>query len=207
MKQPDREEFVIAIKREVEAQVDKGVYSIIPREDLPKEATLLPAVWQMRQKREVLTNKIKKYKARLNIDGSTMVYKRDYDLAYAPVATWNSIRLLLAMTLLNSWHTMQLDYVLAYPQAPVERDMYMKIPKGFEAEGYGIEREDAQDYILKIHKNIYGSKLAGRVWNQYLVRKLKKTGFTQSIVDECMFYTEDKQLCNLYRWLDPGRPK
>jgi hypothetical protein len=32
-----------------------------------------------------------KYKARLNVDGSQMQPGRDYDLTYAPVASWESI--------------------------------------------------------------------------------------------------------------------
>ncbi|KAI2512304.1 hypothetical protein MHU86_2180 [Fragilaria crotonensis] len=56
----------------------------------------------------------------------------------------------------------------------------------------GMELEDGSnpnDFVLKIHRNIYGQKQAGRVWNQYLVRKLvKDLGFQQSAVDECVFY-------------------
>jgi hypothetical protein len=81
------------------------------------------------------------------------------------------------------WHTTQIDYVLAFPQAPVERDIYMEIPKGFDQ---GANRKE---YVLKIHRNIYGQKQAGRVWNKYLVDKLiHKVGFKQSKVDECVFY-------------------
>jgi hypothetical protein len=32
------------------------------------------------------------------------------------------------------WHTTQLDFVLAFPQAPVEQVIYMSIPEGFEVE-------------------------------------------------------------------------
>ena len=31
----------------------------------------------------------------------------------------------------------------------------------------------------------------GRVWNKHLCAKLKKVGFKQSIIDECVFYKED----------------
>ena len=79
------------------------------------------------------------------------------------------------LTIQNGWHSKQLDYVLAFPQAPVEKEIYMKIPKGFEIDGAKPE-----DYVLKLHKNVYGQKQAGRVWNKYLVRKLtKELGFTQ----------------------------
>ena len=81
---------------------------------------------------------------------------------------------------------MQLDYVLAYTQAPVEIDnLYMQVPKGFEVPG-----ENSNNYALKIERNIYGQKQAGRVWNKHLVTKLtsKQVGFKQSQVDEWVFY-------------------
>ena len=60
----------------------------------------------------------------------------------------------------------------------------MEIPKGFEV-GSGNKK----DYALKIHRNIYGQKQAGRVWNKYLADKLiNEVGFTQSKIDECLFY-------------------
>jgi hypothetical protein len=58
----------------------------------------------------------------------------------------------------------------------------MAIPKGFEVEG------EAQDYVLKLKKNLFGQKQAGRVWNQHLVDKLKEVGFIPSQIDECLFY-------------------
>ncbi len=46
-----------------------------------------------------------------------------------------------------------------------------------------------KDYALKIHRNIYGQKQAGRVWNQYLVDKLvRELKFVQSKHDDCVFY-------------------
>ena len=86
----------------------------------------------MKRKRDIKTNKVKKWKARLNIDGSRMKPGVHYDQTYSPVVSWSSIRLLLTLAAIHNWHTEQLDDVLAYPQAPVEREIYIKIPKGFE---------------------------------------------------------------------------
>ena len=126
---------------------------------------------------------IKKHKAGLNIGGSRMVKYRDYDLTYAPVASWATIKLLLALTLIHDWHTVQLDYILVFTQALVEHELYMKIPKGFE-----VESGRNTDYCSKLEKNTYGQKQAGQVWNKYLVRKLTEIGFQQSKVDECVFF-------------------
>ena len=49
-----------------------GNYSIINKNDVPKLSTILPAVWQMKRKRDIKRREVKKCKARLNIDGSKM---------------------------------------------------------------------------------------------------------------------------------------
>ena len=185
MKEPDSDLFRQAMVKEVRDQMDNKNFDIVLRSSVPKGATILPAVWQMKRKRDIKTGTIKKYKARLNIDGSRMQKGKDFDLTYAPVATWNAIRLVLALVLINGWCTVQLDYVLAFPQAPIERQLYMTMPKGMK-----IVKGDPKDYVLKIKRNIYGQKQAGRVWNKFLVTKLtsKEIGFTQSKFDECVFY-------------------
>ena len=58
----------------------------------------------------------------------------------------------------------------------------MEMPKGVKFDRPG-------KWALRVRKNIYGQKQAGRVWNQYLVDKLvNEIGFRQSIHDECVFY-------------------
>jgi len=68
------------------------------------------------------------------------------------------------MAILSNWHTRQLDFVLAFTQADIERDLYMKLPAGFTVPGRTITEQDRRDYVLKLEKNLYGQKQAGRVW-------------------------------------------
>ena len=183
-KQPDWKNFEDAMQLEIEQQVNLGIYEIVRIRDIPKGATILPAVWQLRRKRDTRTGAIKKYKARCNIDGSRMKYGEHYEETYAPVAGWTAIRLLLALVLLLKWETVQLDYVLAFPQAPAVRDLYMRIPNGFTLDGV----ENPSDYVLRIKRNIYGGKDAGRTWFLYLKERLERVGFEQSKHDDCMFF-------------------
>ena len=193
MKRPDKKEFITAMQKEVEDQMMNGNFSIVHKSSVPKDKVILPAVWQMRRKRDIKTRQVKKYKARLNIDGSRMKHGIHYDQTYAPVASWNSIRLLLILVATMGWHTQQIDYVLAFPQAPVEKEIYMKIPKGFRVTG-----NNHDDYVLKLNKNVYGQKQAGRVWNKFLEKKLiNEVGFTKSKYDECVFY-KNKTIYILY---------
>ena len=48
---------------------------------------------------------------------------------------------------LFSWSTYQIDYVLAFPQAPIKFDMYMEISKGIEV--YIKNQGENKQYVLK----------------------------------------------------------
>jgi len=104
------------------------------------------------------SGKVKKYKARLNLDGSRMIKGKHYELTCSPVVRWFSVRLLLTLSIVNGWHTTQIDYVLTYPQAPIEREIYVEIPRGMK-----LKDEKKGDYVLKLHRNIYSQKQTGRV--------------------------------------------
>jgi len=88
----------------------------------------------------------------------------------------------------KNWHTRQLDFLLAYTQADIERDLYMKIPAGFVVAGRTLSEEERKKYALKLEKNLYGQKQAGRVWYLHLKKNLEKLGFKASKYDECLFY-------------------
>ena len=105
----------------------------------------------MKRKRDIKTRRVKKYKARLNLDGSRQLKGVHYDQTYALVTSWRFIRLLLIMIMKFNWHSKQVDYVLAFPQAPIERELYMQIPKGFE-----LDSKNGEEHVLKVHKNVYG---------------------------------------------------
>jgi hypothetical protein len=90
----------------------------------------------------------------------------NYWETYAPLVQWSTTRLFLTLSVLRGWHCRQLDFVLAYTQAESECNIYMAIPQGFTVEG------NTKDYALKLEKNLYGLKQAGRVWNQHLTKKV-----------------------------------
>ena len=191
MAAPDRQEFIKAMEDEIKGQVKNNIFTIIPRSEVPQGKRVLPAVWAMRRKRRIATGKVYKWKARLNIDGSKQIKGEDYWETYAPVANWASIRLLLTHAIINKWHTRQIDCVQAYTQAEVETDMYMEVPKGYKVDG------PPGDFVLKLHKNIYGQKQAGLVWNKHLVQGLEKVGLKQCKTDPCVF-TKGKIVYILY---------
>jgi hypothetical protein len=140
----------------------------------------------MKRKRHISKRReVYKWKARLNFDGSKQVKGVNY---WRPMHQWHhgppSGLYWPPMLIIPNWHMKQIDFVLlAYTQA--DDDMYMKIPQGFNIPG-----SDPDEYVLKLlQKNLYyRQKQAGRGWNKHLVSRLKKEGFKQSNIDECIFY-------------------
>jgi len=76
MKEPDKEKFIAAMVEEMDAQLRGKNLSLILRSKVPKGATILPAVWQMRCK-WIQTWEVHKWKVRLNIKGSHQVKGHD----------------------------------------------------------------------------------------------------------------------------------
>ena len=72
-----------------------------------------------------------------------------------------SVKIMLTLAAIENLHTKSIDFVLAYPQAYLDVDIYMELPQGFNV-GPGSGR-----YVLKLQNNLYGLKQAG----QELVRK------------------------------------
>jgi uncharacterized protein YeeX (DUF496 family) len=65
----------------------------------------------------------------------------------------------------------------------------MELPTGLVFEGYHRDT-----HCLKLLKNLYGQKQAGRVWHVYLVEGLINRHSKQSIVDNCVFSKKSTML-------------
>ena len=131
--------------KEVDTHMDNGHWEICACCDVPTGQDILPAIWAFKRKHRIDTRAVYKHKARLNIHGGMQKHGVNYWETYSPVVNWFSIRLCLILALLFSWHTCQIDFVLAFPQADVECDLFMHLPRGIIFPG--------------IHQSIYCLKL------------------------------------------------
>jgi hypothetical protein len=119
----------------------------------------------MKRKRDILTRKVLKYKARLNVHGGQHEFAVNYFETYSPVVTWAAVRLMTTLAWLNNGHTRNCDFILAYPQTPIEFDLYMELPKGIQ-----LSSGKNKTHVLRLIKNLYVQKQAWRVWNQHLAK-------------------------------------
>ena len=60
---------------------------------------------------------------------------------------------MLILVATMGWYTQQIDYILAFPQASVEKEIYMKVPKGFQVMG-----KDQDEYVLKL-MSVYSTRI------------------------------------------------
>ena len=183
MKAPDRAKFVEAVGTELDRHEKMGNYEPVPLSEVPKGTKLMDMVWSMRRKRRIKTQEVYKWKARLNVHGGQQEHGVHYWDTYAPVVTWQTVRFFLILSILLGWQSRQLDFVMAYPQAPTEMPLYMRLPQGYKRNG--ITRKT---HALKLLRNIYGQKQAGHVWNKFMDQGMHEIGFTPSQFDPCLYY-------------------
>jgi len=125
----------------------------------------------MKRKRNP-SGEIIKWKERLCAHGGMQTKGVNYLETYSPVMSWTTVRLILILSLIMGWHVRLLDFVMAYPQADIKTDIFMRVPRGCTVPGAvpGMT-------ILKLRKNLYGLKDAGQTWHEYLRDGLLKRGF------------------------------
>ena len=85
------------------------------------------------------------------------------------------------IALINRWESQEVDFVLAYPQAPLEYDIYMQLPKG-------VESRFGKKIILKLHKNLYSQKYSGQRFHICVGDHFLGIILKQPKVDDCVFY-------------------
>ena len=129
LKATDREKFITSQLPEIQGLVDADVFEYRSMADLPPRARLLNAIWSYHCKHRP-DGYLLKHKSRICADGSQQQYGIDYWETYAPVIHWSTIRMVLVLSALLRLKSRQVDYTQAFPQAPLDDDIFMRIPQG-----------------------------------------------------------------------------
>ncbi len=183
-KQEDKGSFIEAMVKEVQDHEARNHWTVTPRSSIPKDTKTIMAVWSFKRKRYP-DGRVLKHKARLCAHGGMQTWGVNYWETYAPVVNWLSVRTMLALSVIHDLETRSIDFVLAFPQADIDVDIFMDLPYGFDLEG-------KRGYVLKLNKNLYGLKDAARTFWSFLKEGLEARGYAkQSSVDSCVFIGEN----------------
>ena len=192
LRQPDKDQFLKAMRKELVEHITRKHWRVVPQKCVPKGRNCLPMVWSMKRKRNPL-GEIIKWKARLCAGGHRSKEFVDYWDTYSPVVSWQTIRLIFTLAIINDWHIRSIDFVLAYTQAEAQTDIYLRpptVPNYFVIPDLPKPLDRVQK-VYKLLKNLYGLKDAGRTWNHHLHKGLLARGWKQSKIDECLYMKGD----------------
>lgn len=81
----------------------------------------------------------------------------------------------------------QMDVKTAYLDAPIDYEIYIEQPEGYE-----VRTSTYEKLVCKLKKSLYGLKQSGRNWNKMLHEYLIENEFKQNPADDCV-YTREKE--------------
>ncbi len=185
MRGPYRDEFLLAMGKEIEELEQHSTWELVKRSSLPEGAHVLASTWVFRIKRYP-DGRFRKTKARFCVRGDMQEEGVDYFDRYAPVVAWSTVRLLLCLSISNDWVTKQVDFSNAFVQAELKEDVYVTLPAMFD----GPNGETGKEVCMKLNRSLYGLVQAPLYWYNHLKAALEDPaiGFKASDLDPCMFY-------------------
>lgn len=196
LKDPDRSLFIASQHAEVAGLQKMDVFEVLPISAKPALAKILSSIWSYRRKQSPVGT-ILKHKSRLCVDGSQQLHGRDFWETYAPVISWSTVHLMLLLTSILNLKSRQVDYMQAFPQAPLEDPVYMRVPQGWFVDSNGVMGPHPDPtfndtkHFIKLKRNLYGCHQATRNWFTYLTKGLLAHGFKQSVHEPCLYLHHD----------------
>ncbi len=185
MSSKEKDKWMAAMKSEFDGCVAQDTWVLVARSSLPKETNIIPVKWVFKVKTDE-TGSITKYKARITPKGFKQKYGVDYFEVFANTGKYKSLRVLLSIAAREDLELRQLDVPQAFTQAPLEEDVYMDMPEGFEVDGM----------VCRLEKSLYGLKQSPRNW--YLLA-------SSFIIDELKFHATASDPCVFWRKSATGR--
>ena len=179
LQQQDAAQFVQAMRKEIEDHESRDHWDIVPRSSIPEGKKTIQAIWSFKRKR-FPDGSLNKHKARLCAHGGMQQWGVSYWETYSPVVNMLTVRLLLALCNIHGLESKSIDFVLAFPQADLDVDIWMELPVGIVVDQLP---SNSCGYVLKLNMSLYGLKQASLNWFEKLKQGLTDRGFKPSSID------------------------
>lgn len=170
------DKWKLAMEAEMNSIEENNTWELV---ELPEGSKVIGVKWVFKTK---LNEKgaVDKHKARLVAKGFHQTHGVDFYEVFAPVARWDTIRLLLSVAAKRGWCVYQLDVKSAFLHGELKEDVYVEQPKGFE-----VENEERKVY--KLNKALYGLRQAPRAWYNRIEGYFEKEGFKKCYCEHTLF--------------------
>ena len=143
--QPDKSDFILVIINEVEAHESRSRLTLMKNSEVNnkhknkdgKLKTIL-SIFSFKSKR-FPDRILMKHKSRRCAHGGIQKWGVNHYKNYAPVVNWIGVRFLLAIAIINELTSISIDFVLAFPQADLDLDVFMELFPGIWVVGNRVE--------------------------------------------------------------------
>eukprot|EP00873_Tetraselmis_striata_P004598 jgi/Tetstr1/424862/TSEL_001492.t1 len=127
---------------------------------------------------------VDKRKARFVVLGNHQRPGIDFDSTklYAPVVSFVSIRILLALAVYLRRRIYNMDVTTAFLNAKVTEEIYIKLPRGMEEFS-----ESGEPMVGRLLRALYGLRQSPGLWFTELDNYLKRNNFRQCTSDGCVY--------------------
>lgn len=153
--------------------------------DQPEDTNIIGVKWVFKTKYNE-HGEIDKHKARLVAKGYAQKFGVDYNEVYAPVARWDTIRMIIAVAAYQNWSIYQLDVKSAFLHGELEETVFIDQPQGFMKRGN-------EGKVYKLRKALYGLKQAPRAWFSKIESYFIREGFEKNESEHTLFVKTEKQ--------------
>ncbi|KAD7117504.1 hypothetical protein E3N88_04772 [Mikania micrantha] len=171
-----KQEWQQAMKEEIAALKKNKTWELTT---LPPGKNVVGVRWTFKTK--VGPNgEILRFKARLVAKGYSQVEGIDYTETFAPVARFETIRVVTATAGHRGWELHQLDVKTAFLNGDLSEEIYVQQPEGFIING-------SEDKVYRLRKALYGLKQAPRAWYSKIDGYFVNHGFTRSTSEPTLY--------------------
>ena len=170
-----------AMEEEMKALRNNNTWDVVDRP--PPQRQIVDSKWVYKLKLKA-DGSIERYKGRVVGKGFTQVLGHDFDETFAPVARYESLRLLIAIAAWKGWHPQQMDVKSAFLYGILKEEIYMELPEGYREPGK----------VARLKNCIYGLKQSAREWYECLTTSLQNKGFQPTNFDPCIFIHHTEQV-------------
>ena len=177
---PEADEWKQAMDDEIQSLQENDTYDLVK---LPEGKSLVKGRWVYNVKDGPEGMEV--FKARYVAKGFTQVQGLDYFETFSPTVKMSSIRAFMQIAAEYGLSISQMDVKTAFLNAPIDCEIYVEQPQGYEVPG-GL--------VCRLKKSLYGLKQSGRNWNNTRHKFLSENEFTQSSVDPCVYFRQSDNI-------------
>lgn len=172
-----------AIDKELANLSKMGTWEITEK---PPDRQLIGSKWVFKLKRHP-DGSIDKYKARLVAQGFSQKPGIDFDLIYAPVLRYDTLRTFLTMVAAFDLelHSMDVTGAYLYGKLDESKPIFMKMAPGQDQTSTGLRNP-----CYRLRRTLYGLKQSGYEWNKVFDEYIRSLGFNPLPSEPCLYFKE-----------------